>query len=302
MMQIILFIMINRVIRQYGSTQFPYWLPGDLDLLKLSALSAISGALPFRSAWAQTDAIQFGCPVPMSGAFAANGKYADIGMKLALEQRGTLLNRPLAYTVLDTEGKPATAVRKVQEAVQQKGARYFAGGILSSEALAMGKELERLNGIFITTAGADEITGKDCNKATFRWSVPTYGAINQTVRPLIERHPNAKRWYTISGPTYTGQRACMGRSAVLDIGQARLVITERTHEPWDLGVFEEPGAGSSPGTLPVAEIAHVLPPCFRANLRWADRMRQPRRNQRGLVDVPVQETQPPAVSAGRRRT
>lgn len=171
------------------------------DLLKLSALSAISGALPFRSAWAQTDAIQFGCPVPMSGAFAANGKYADIGMKLALEQRGTLLNRPLAYTVLDTEGKPATAVRKVQEAVQQKGARYFAGGILSSEALAMGKELERLNGIFITTAGADEITGKDCNKATFRWSVPTYGAINQTVRPLIERHPNAKRWYTIT-PQY----------------------------------------------------------------------------------------------------
>lgn len=48
-------------------------------------------------------------------------------------------------------------------------------------------------------------------------------------------------WYTITGPTYTGQRACMGRSAVLDIGPARLVITERTHEPWDLGVFESLG-------------------------------------------------------------
>lgn len=45
-------------------------------------------------------------------------------------------------------------------------------------------------------------------------------------------------WYTITGPTYTGQRACMGRSAVLDIGPARIVLTERTHEPWDLGVFE----------------------------------------------------------------
>jgi len=150
---------------------------------------------------AQTNAIQFGCPVPISGPFAANGKYADIGMKLALEQQGTLLDRPLAYTALDTEGKPATAVRKVQEAAQQRGARYFAGGILSSESLAMGKEIERLNGVFITTAGADEITGKDCNKATFRWSVPTYGAINQTVRPLIERHPDAKRWYTIT-PQY----------------------------------------------------------------------------------------------------
>ncbi|WP_186111136.1 M81 family metallopeptidase [Burkholderia gladioli] len=47
--------------------------------------------------------------------------------------------------------------------------------------------------------------------------------------------------YTITGPTYTGQRAHMGRAAVLDIGAAVLVITERTHEPWDLGVFESVG-------------------------------------------------------------
>ncbi len=47
--------------------------------------------------------------------------------------------------------------------------------------------------------------------------------------------------YVITGPTYTGQTACMGRSAVLDIGAAKLVITERPHEPWDLGVFESVG-------------------------------------------------------------
>ena len=47
--------------------------------------------------------------------------------------------------------------------------------------------------------------------------------------------------YIISGPTYTGQRAYMGRSAVLDTGAAKIVLTERTHEPWDLGVFESVG-------------------------------------------------------------
>ncbi|KVU50027.1 M81 family metallopeptidase [Burkholderia cepacia] len=47
--------------------------------------------------------------------------------------------------------------------------------------------------------------------------------------------------YVITGPTYTGQRAYMGRTAVLDIGAATLVITERTQEPWDLGVFESVG-------------------------------------------------------------
>lgn len=173
------------------------------QILQISALSALSTSLGLtRSAFAQTSGpIQFGCPVPMSGAFAANGKYADLGMKLAIEQYGTALKRPLAYTLLDTEGKPATAVRKVQESAQQQGTRFFAGGILSSEALAMGKEAEKAGALFVTTAGADEITGKDCNIATFRWSVPTFGAIEQTVRPLIEAMPKAKRWYTIT-PQY----------------------------------------------------------------------------------------------------
>ena len=173
-------------------------------MLKLAALSAVPGtlgSLVARSAFAQAGTLQFACPVPMSGPFAANGKYADLGMKLAIEQYGKVLGQPLAYTTLDTEGKPATAVRRVQEIAQQKNARFFAGGILSSEALAMGKEVQKAGGIFITTAGADEITGKDCNDATFRWSVPTYGAIEQTVRPLIQMMPKAKRWYTIT-PQY----------------------------------------------------------------------------------------------------
>lgn len=43
--------------------------------------------------------------------------------------------------------------------------------------------------------------------------------------------------YTVTGPIYTGQRCRMGRTALLDIGPARIVVTERTHEPFDLGVF-----------------------------------------------------------------
>lgn len=43
--------------------------------------------------------------------------------------------------------------------------------------------------------------------------------------------------YTVTGPTYTGQRFCMGRTALLDIGPAQIVVTEQPHEPWDVGVF-----------------------------------------------------------------
>jgi branched-chain amino acid transport system substrate-binding protein len=185
--------------------------------LKLAALSAVPGALGglvARSAFGQTGSIQLACPVPMSGPFAANGKYADLGMKLAIEQYGKVLGESLSYTTLDTEGKPATAVRRVQEIAQQKDVRFFAGGILSSESLAMGKEVDKDGGIFITTAGADEITGKDCNGATFRWSVPTFGAIDQTVRPLIQMLPKAKRWYTITPQYVFGEGLLSAAKAV----------------------------------------------------------------------------------------
>ena len=43
--------------------------------------------------------------------------------------------------------------------------------------------------------------------------------------------------YTVTGPIYTGQRCSMGRTAVLDTGTARIVVSELPHEPWDLGVF-----------------------------------------------------------------
>ena len=43
--------------------------------------------------------------------------------------------------------------------------------------------------------------------------------------------------YTVSGPIYTGQRCCMGRTVLLDMGSAQIVVTERPHEPWDIGVF-----------------------------------------------------------------
>jgi microcystin degradation protein MlrC len=43
--------------------------------------------------------------------------------------------------------------------------------------------------------------------------------------------------YTVTGPIYTGQSFSMGRTVWLDAGAVQIVITEQTHEPWDLGVF-----------------------------------------------------------------
>lgn len=173
------------------------------QFLTTTSLAAASLAAPgiLTRAMAAGDALKIGIPVPISGAFAANGKFATIGAQMAAAEVAAAHGIQVSTLDLDTEGKPASAVRKVQDALAQDGVKLFAGGILSSESLAMGKELERGGGVFMTTAGADEITGSDCNKATFRWSVPTFGAINETIRPIIDALPDAKKWYTIT-PQY----------------------------------------------------------------------------------------------------
>ncbi|NYT37142.1 M81 family peptidase [Allopusillimonas soli] len=43
--------------------------------------------------------------------------------------------------------------------------------------------------------------------------------------------------YVISGPTYTGMKCGMGRTALFEFDGVQVVVTEKTQEPWDLGVF-----------------------------------------------------------------
>lgn len=173
------------------------------SFLTSSALIGASLAMPglIRSSWAASETINVGIPVPISGAFAANGKYASMGAIIAAEEAAQKHGITVKTFDMDTEGKPASAVRKVQDAMEQNGIKLFAGGILSSESLAMGREATKGKATFFTTAGADELTGVDCNKGTYRWSVPTFGAIEQTVRPIIDQMPDVKRWYTIT-PQY----------------------------------------------------------------------------------------------------
>ena len=47
--------------------------------------------------------------------------------------------------------------------------------------------------------------------------------------------------YTVTGPMMTGTRLQLGRTAVLDIGQARIVVCELPQEPFDTGVFTHCG-------------------------------------------------------------
>lgn len=176
--------------------------------------------------------VTIGGTVSMSGVFASVGTPVDMGNRLGIEAFNPGLPVELGYITLDDQSDPGKAVRMVQEAHAQ-GVRHFAGTSNSASALAISKELEKSGGIYVNQAGADSMTGSDCARSTFRWPAGTYGAIEQSVRPLIEMMPKAKRWYTITGQYVFGESLLQSTKNVLSemgcehVGNSYHSLTEK---------------------------------------------------------------------------
>ncbi|MCY7401657.1 MAG: ABC transporter substrate-binding protein [Nocardioides sp.] len=154
------------------------------------------------------DAINLVSLYGTSGSQAELGQEGLNGLKLASQTvGGEILGRPVEVVHYDTQEAIDDAVRRARESMAE-GNNLFVGGLLSSTALAIGEEVNKTGGVFITAAGADELTTTECRSALFRWSVPTYGAIRETVLPMIEEDPSLKRWFTIT-PDYVFGRALL---------------------------------------------------------------------------------------------
>lgn len=170
-------------------------------LLKGLAAAPAALAMPayLRSAMAQGETLDVAAVYSLSGTFANVGALLNNGSQWAAEKYGSVLGKKINYILLDDRGDPGEAVRKVQEVMTQRGVKHIVGCTNSAIALAVQKEVHARGGVYVQMAGADESTGKDCNKSNFRWPVASYSAVNATVRPMIEKFPNAKKWYTITG-------------------------------------------------------------------------------------------------------
>lgn len=136
----------------------------------------------------------------LSGAFADAGQLTAQGAQVALRETPEVAGNTVVFDSLDTTGEINEAVRRARESLSS-GQRFFTGVALSSVALALSEAVNGSGGVFTTAVGDPGITGKECRASTFRWSVSTYGAIRETVVPILRENPNLKRWYTIT-PDY----------------------------------------------------------------------------------------------------
>jgi branched-chain amino acid transport system substrate-binding protein len=133
--------------------------------------SATAAAVPARAA----DPIKIGLPIALTGPSGGIGAQMRRGVEFWAKQanaRGGLLGRPVELQIEDTQGNPATCVRKAQEMVERNGIRIITGIVASNEALATVPKLSEWDTIFISGDNGDgRLTGESLVPNFFRPNV-----------------------------------------------------------------------------------------------------------------------------------
>ncbi len=147
--------------------------------------------------------VRIGAIYIMSGSAATYGQFARQGLELAADEingQGGILGRKIEFSLEDGQGKVDVAIQAARKLVFQGRVDALMG--LDSSGVANGlvpiiPELRKP--LIITHAASPDVTGKLCNKYTFRVS----DNVNQhmTSAAIIAAESGAKRWTTI-GPDY----------------------------------------------------------------------------------------------------
>jgi len=147
--------------------------------------------------------VKLGFVYIMSGPFATYGQFAKRGAELAIDEinkQDGILGRKVVAFFEDSTGKPDVAARAFRKLVYQENVDCLIGldssGVAKSVVPLMN---EMKTPLIITHAATPDVTGKVCNKYTFRISVNL--AQNVKAAALIASETKAKTWTTV-GPDY----------------------------------------------------------------------------------------------------
>ncbi len=193
------------------STQSGLLIPRRKALLGAASLAAAPLAMPHVARAA--DPIRIGLLLAKTGQIAAQTEYLANGTYLALEERGNkIMGQPAELIWLD-EPSPQAATQNMQKLVQENKVSAILGGSLSSNALAEEATAAQLKVPFVcNNAAATEITGKNCNRYTFRLNTPVL-VQQRMLAPYALSY--GKRWYHITASFAFGQDILRSSRALL---------------------------------------------------------------------------------------
>jgi len=167
------------------------------------AASLVAAPLAMPHIARAADPIRIGVLLAKTGQIASQTEYLANGTYLALEERGNkIMGQPAELVWLD-EPSPQAATQNMQKLVQENKVCAILGGSLSSNALAEEAKAAELKIPFVCdNAAATEITGKNCNRYTFRLNTPVL-VQSRMLAPYALSY--GKRWYHITASFAFGQ-------------------------------------------------------------------------------------------------
>ena len=134
--------------------------------------AAILLPAPWRAAFGQAKPYKIGSIQPLSGAGAAGGKTALVGVEMAVDRinkSGGINGRPVELVVADDESKPDVARRKAQKLVDDDKIDVQVGGFLSNICLACMPVWEEAKIVNMISVCLDTtLTTSKCNRYSFR--------------------------------------------------------------------------------------------------------------------------------------
>lgn len=172
-------------------------------LLGATALTAGKLGMPYIGDAAAAEPIKIGMIWAKTGSIVDQAEYLAQGGMLALEQRNNmLLGRPAEIVWLD-EPNPQGAQQNAERLVGEHKVAGIVGGALSSFALAISSVAKRAKVPYVAAnAATGDLTGKSCNKYTFRLQPP----VDVHARVLAPYCAEiGKKWYLLTASYAFGQ-------------------------------------------------------------------------------------------------
>ncbi|MHC1743510.1 MAG: ABC transporter substrate-binding protein [Syntrophobacteraceae bacterium] len=150
---------------------------------------------------ASENEVVIGLNIPLSGPYILQGKDQLNAYNLAkyeIEKQGGILGRKIRFVVADSQSNPKVAVENVKGFIDQ-GADMITGGSSSAVAMAVSKLCQENKKLFLSTLTyANEVTGKDAHRYTFRETYNAWMAANALSRHLNKNFSNKKYSYITS--------------------------------------------------------------------------------------------------------
>ena len=156
------------------------WYRGKVTRRRMIGYGTSAGALgaamlvpaPWRAAFGQAKPYKVGSLQPLSGAAAAGGKTALVGVQMAVDRingSGGINGRPVELIVADDKSKPDVGRRKTEKLVVEDNVDVHLGGFLSNICLACMPVFEEAKIVNMISVCLDTtLTTTKCNRYSFR--------------------------------------------------------------------------------------------------------------------------------------